>query len=758
MGNRSKELTKNTFIITLGRVSTQFISFLLLPLYTALLTKEEYGIVDLITTLAQLLIPVISVMVDQGVFRYLLNCETSEDKKKTISSAFYLLTITSITSCFIYFIISLFVHNQYKHWLLLILIVTAFSNLFLQVARGLKHTSDYALGSFVCSASTIVLNVLYIAFLHMGAVGMLAATFTGNAICCLFLFIKLRIGKYISISSVDKETAKNELKYSIPLVPNQLSLWVMNSSDRLIVAFFLGTAANGILAVSHKFPAIFMTFFNIFQLAWHETGAIHYFDEDRDQFFTDLVKRMLSIFSTLCMGIIIALPLVFDLFVNKSFNEAYYNIPIYLVAFLFNVIIGLLGVVYVATKNTTEIAKTTILAAVINIIVHLVLINVIGLYAASISTLVGYGVTMIYRIIDTKKYLKIKYNVKQFVGIGIVVVFCSFIYYLNNKVMSIIILPIFLIVAYLLNRETINGVIKTIDQKIEGKINKKLFIAIILTIILAIVTVAGIYVYRKVASAPKEVQIEYKEQIKEVEANGIVRFSDFRSADFTCTGLAYDSKDNSFWIGDYGAMNPNEQTVPRIIEVDNSLSSVIRTVDLSDVLDSSANLQGVAYDSKADCLWLAVGDSVVAINKKGSIVGTIELGKYTEYRSNGIGYDNSDDSLWILCATQYLLHLSKNGSILSEFIFNYSNQDHIFIDDDFLYITVGADYQGTNNYVCKVSKQDGRNVTLYRVMNAYALEGICIKDDKLMITNDGLYHSDLHRCSYISEYDFAEFR
>ena len=226
---RSKELTKNTFIITLGRVSTQFISFLLLPLYTALLTTEEYGTVDLITTLVQLLVPVVSIMIDQGVFRYLLNCEAEEEKKRTISSAFFLLLITSATSCGIFFIISLFVANPYKSWLLLILIATAFSNLFLQIARGLKQTTDYALGSFICSASTIVLNVLCIAALHMGATGMLIATFLGNAICCFFLFVKLKVFRYVSIAAYNKKLAIDELKYSAPLVPNQLSIWVLNS-------------------------------------------------------------------------------------------------------------------------------------------------------------------------------------------------------------------------------------------------------------------------------------------------------------------------------------------------------------------------------------------------------------------------------------------------------------------------------------------------------------------------------------------------
>ena len=74
-------------------------------------------------------------------------------------------------------------------------------------------------------------------------------------------------------------------------------------------------------------------------------------------------------------------------FINGSYHEAYYNIPIYLIASLFYVVVGLLGVVYVTTKRTSEIAKTTIFAAVINIVVHLALIHFIGIYAAIISTL-----------------------------------------------------------------------------------------------------------------------------------------------------------------------------------------------------------------------------------------------------------------------------------------------------------------------------------------------------------------------------------
>lgn len=467
--SRSRELTKNTLIITIGRISTQFIAFLLLPLYTALLSTAEYGSVDLIITIVQLCIPITSLMIDQGVFRYLLNCTSDNERIDVISSAFFILSALNIIFLVVYVFVNPFIYTNYKLWVMLILIATAYSNLFLQIARGLRKTSDYALGSFVCSTATIVLNVLCIVFIRMGAVGMLIATFYGNLICCTFLFIKLRMPKYISIKSINKNIFINELRYSVPLVPNQLSLWVMNSSDRLIVSFALGTAANGILAVSHKFPSIYMTFLSIFLLAWHETGAVHYFDADRDEFFSGMLERIITIFSTLCMAIIIVLPLVFNWFVNSAYNEAYYNIPIYLIASLCNVIVGLLGVVYVATKKTFEIAKTTLLAAVINIVVNFALINKIGLYAAAISTFIAYLVTMIYRIIDTKKYLNIKYNMKQYLAVAVGICLCTFIYYLNSKLVSLVTLPLFILIAIYINKEALNETVKFAKTKIGMK-------------------------------------------------------------------------------------------------------------------------------------------------------------------------------------------------------------------------------------------------------------------------------------------------
>lgn len=437
--SRGKELAKNTIIIAIGKISTQFVSFFLLPLYTALLSTEEYGVVDLFSTYIQLLLPMVTLMIEQGVFRYLIeNIDNEEQRKELLSSSFFVI----VGLCGIITVISLiifpFFNNQYKYFLIPILIVSSFSNWVLQVARGNKNITLYSAGSFITSAVTIICNVVFIAVLKWGAAGMFVATFLGNLVCVLFIYFYLKVYKYVSIAAVKKKAIVGMLKYSIPLIPNQISLWIINSSDRTIITVFLGISANGILAISHKFSALFQTFFSMFQLSWHEVGTVHYNDSDRDSFFSETFDQVYRIFSSFCIVLMAILPFLFPLIIHSSYAEAYNTIPCYLVAVLCNIIVGLLGIVYIAEKKTIEIAKSTMYSGIINVVVHLMLVKQIGLYAAAFSTFLAYFSIMIYRMIDTKKYIKITYRYKTFVSSGIILLLLLIPYYKENFLLRII--------------------------------------------------------------------------------------------------------------------------------------------------------------------------------------------------------------------------------------------------------------------------------------------------------------------------------
>ena len=152
--SREKTLFKNTIIITIGKIATQMITFFLLPLYTAILSTEEYGTVDLLNTLVSLLLPIVTFQVEQAVFRFLIeNRENKEEINNNISSAFFSIILQSIVYLVIFFLIAPLVNNDYKYFLAVNVIVYIFASLTQQIARGFGKNTHFAIASKIYVSS-----------------------------------------------------------------------------------------------------------------------------------------------------------------------------------------------------------------------------------------------------------------------------------------------------------------------------------------------------------------------------------------------------------------------------------------------------------------------------------------------------------------------------------------------------------------------------------------------------------------------------
>ena len=126
--NKKKQLMKNTIIIFAGRVCTQLISYLLLPLYTSYLVTKEYGIVDLITTYVVLLVPIITLELEMSVFRYLIDARKSKNEtKKIISNNFLLLLGSLLSFILLYIIVTSFWKFDYRWLILFDIVICTFS-------------------------------------------------------------------------------------------------------------------------------------------------------------------------------------------------------------------------------------------------------------------------------------------------------------------------------------------------------------------------------------------------------------------------------------------------------------------------------------------------------------------------------------------------------------------------------------------------------------------------------------------------------
>ena len=451
--SKGKELAKNTIILFIGVFFTKIIQYFLLPVYTGYLTTEEYGTVDLFNTIISLLIPIIGLQIEQGVFRYLISNRKNRDRQKEyISSSFIFIVLSCIFFAIICFIFNLFINNEYKIIVEFNLFMSLLSTYLMQLSRGLGDNKNYSISTVITSVGTIMFNILFIVGIGLKIDGMLYGSFIGYILGIFYLIVRLKVFDYISIKLVNTKALKEMLSYSLPMIPNTLSWWVFSSSDRFIVSSFIGLSETGLLSIAYKFSNIGIIIYNIFNMSITESISLHIDDEDIDEYFNKIYSTIGQFFISFCSILIAFMPIAFYILINKNYNDAYGLIPIAILATEFQVLVGMLGTVYVAKKNTKNIAITSIVAAIVNIVSDILLIKYIGVYAAVVSTLLSYFVLFVYRFYDVNnRYIKLKTNILMILNFIFNLLTIVLLYYINNFYLNIISIVIAIILSIIFN-------------------------------------------------------------------------------------------------------------------------------------------------------------------------------------------------------------------------------------------------------------------------------------------------------------------
>lgn len=460
----SKALFKNTGIIAIGQISTKIVNFFLLPLYTALLTTEEYGLVDLLITYAGLITVIVGLQIFQAVFRFLVTIRDNKKECTTAISSIVLFTLLVLAVYVAVFIpISKFITVSYAWFLLVYVVSSILLQTFSSVVRGLGDNTQYAFANFLSSAVIVVLNVCFIAILRLDIGWMLLSYCIGSVLGTVYLILKCKLWKYISIVSYDWSFVKKVLCYAVPLIPNELSWSVIHSSDRWVISMVLSYAANGLIAVASKFSTIYTTFFSVFNTSWTEQVILHYNDKGGAEYINEMFNKMICFFGCMAIGIISCMPFLFDLFVNQQFSDAYGLIPVYMIAVFFNAVIGLLSAIYLVNNETMQVAVSTMVAAAINLIVDILLIRIIGIYAAPISSICGYMVISLWRLMDiNKRHCKIYMPVKKVVLLIICLLVSMAGYYSRNFLVECVSLIVVVTISLWLNWNFLKELFRTL--------------------------------------------------------------------------------------------------------------------------------------------------------------------------------------------------------------------------------------------------------------------------------------------------------
>lgn len=405
--NEKKRLIKNTGMIAIGNISTKLVSFFLLPLYTALLSTSAYGTFDYILSIATFCVPFVSVLMDESIFRFLIDCKKQEEKEKVISTALVIVLIGMVCFTLVGIPVMQGLHYHYTYYATIYILLNVMSGMISAILRGIGRTDQYALFNFLLGSIQVTLNVVFIAAFRMGVGGMLMASILTQFFVSTIFIFRIRLWRYFDFRIVNSQMAKDMIVYSLPLIPNKVSWSIINLSDRIVLMNWVGSEATGLYAVSYKFPNLMDTVYGFFYQSWKESSARVMGDDSQNDFYNAVYEYLKNFMYALVLGMSAFMPLIFRIMINKNYYEALFYVPILLLATYFANISGFYGGIFTAYKDTKIMGTTTLTAAILNLTINLLMIHKFGIYAAAISTLVANFLIYLYRRWKVSKYIEL---------------------------------------------------------------------------------------------------------------------------------------------------------------------------------------------------------------------------------------------------------------------------------------------------------------------------------------------------------------
>lgn len=407
--NKYKTLISNTMLISLGTFGSKLLVFFMVRFYTGYLTPADYGTADLITQTANLLFPLISLGITEGVFRFAV--DHAKSRRHIFTVGLYTITAGAVLLAVALPLLSLV--PELKHYLWLIALFTmasCYHSLCAQFIRAEGKTALFAVQGMINTVLVIGLNILFLAVLHYGVTGYVLSVALADILCTLLLILKEKLWRQL-IARPSGAAWREMLQYSIPMIPTTIFWWITSVSDRYMVNGFIGSDANGIYAVAYKIPTILTLLSGIFMEAW-QFSAVSESHGDRRAHIRFYSKVWCSFQSMLFVAaaliVAFAKPEI-RLLAASEYYSAWVYVPVLAAAMVFSSFVSYVGSVYMVEKKSVRSFTTAMIGALLNVGLNLLLIpSKLGVQGAAIATFASYFVVFVIRAVDARRFIPFK--------------------------------------------------------------------------------------------------------------------------------------------------------------------------------------------------------------------------------------------------------------------------------------------------------------------------------------------------------------
>ena len=423
--NTNKKIVKNTSIFAIGSFFSKLVQFLVVPLFTYCFTTEEFGIADLIVSSSTVIIAVVSLCTVESVFRFTL--DDGSDKKSVFSNSLLILFFSSIILVGVYLIVRIFnipFINTYGLCSLSYIILLMFHEVIHYFVKGLEKVGLFVIDAVIYAVLSCCLSLLFVKAFGLGINGYLLGYSLSLIICILFMFVFCKLYRFVGFKAVKKSLLTKMIIYSSPIILNNISWWIMNLSDKYTVLFMMGADSNGILSIVHKVPTVLTLLYTIFSQAFSISAIkdIGLKDENSVNKLSNVFNYLIAANLLLTSIIIFTIKPLTGFLFEESFFDSWKYVPFMMIATIFYCMAAYLGLIYNIKKKNINFGLSTLAGGIINFLICLSLVKYIGLYAASVSTMIADMLIFLIRFLDVRRTVKIKIKPNVIFGFILVVI------------------------------------------------------------------------------------------------------------------------------------------------------------------------------------------------------------------------------------------------------------------------------------------------------------------------------------------------
>lgn len=407
-------------VVGIANILISLSGLIFIPIITKSFSTADYGVWSQVNTFVSLVPNIVNLGLPYTMVRFL----AAEKDKSIIRQSFYSMMLLVLASTMIMIAVLFIFSNQIAAALFdgslqimyIVIFMSFFACLDLMLLSYFRTFQQIALYSTFLVLQTYIGVVvsIFLTWMHQPIDVVVLGRFSGFFL--VFVAMALLIVRELGFATKLKGL-KEELKFALPTVPNNVSSWVVDSSDKFVIGIFLGSAAVGCYSPGYALGNLILMFLTPFAVLLPAVLPEYYEKGDMDKvdtFLTYSMKYYLLLTIPATVGLsLLSKPLLYILTTTIIADNGFMITPLVALGAIFMGIYGIVNNIIILEKKTTILAHIWIVVAVLNIVLNVFAVPYIGIYGAGLATLICYFFAFAVTLIYSKRYARLPFDYKS---------------------------------------------------------------------------------------------------------------------------------------------------------------------------------------------------------------------------------------------------------------------------------------------------------------------------------------------------------